>query len=389
MIPHEMYFQRSRALYRRMGMLAALGLATFVVGLFSSPTRAWMNLLLASIFLLSVGLGGILFVAFTYVTGASWSVALRRVPEAMFALLPVGGAGLLVVLFLHPSLYAWTEPAVAQRMPAFRQWWLQLNFVRGRAILFLALWMVLGLLIQRASRQQDMDDARCHTGANVARSALLLVVCGLTYWLAMYDWIMSLQSEWSSTIFGLYNFAGLFVSALAALILLLTWLRRRPPLNAVITTHHLHDCGKLVFAFSTFWMYLWFSQYMLIWYANIPEEAAYYAQRQHGPWGPLLLLNVALNWVVPFLALLPKRNKQSASVLAKVAIALLVGRWLDLYLMIAPPLAGKAPQVGILELGMIAGSVGAFALVFFSRFRSAPAVPVNDPYLLESLHYHA
>ncbi len=116
----------------------------------------------------------------------------------------------------------------------------------------------------------------------MARSALLLVVCGLTYWVAMYDWIMSLQPEWSSTIFGMYNFAGLFVGALAALVLVLLWLRRRAPLNAVITSEHLHDCGKLVFAFSTFWMYQWFSQYMLIWYANIPEEAAYYVQRQHG-----------------------------------------------------------------------------------------------------------
>ncbi len=388
MIAQEMYFRPSKALYRRMGAVAAVGVLMLGAGWFLDPTRAWMNLLLASILLLSVGLGALLFIALTNVTGSAWSVALQRVPEAMFALLPAGGAGILTVLFLHPALYPWADPATAQAMPEFRQWWLQLNFVRGRAIVFLALWVVLGILMRRASRRQDEDSAARHTAAAVALSALLLVICGLTYWVAMYDWIMSLQPEWSSTIFGLYNFAGLFVSTLAVFVLLLAWLRRRAPLNVIITTQHLHDCGKLVFAFSTFWMYLWFSQYMLIWYANIPEEASYYAQRQHGLWGPLLLLNVGLNWGLPFLALLPKRNKQSAGVLAKVAIVLLAGRWLDLYLMIAPPFIAT-PKVGIVELGAATGCIGMLALVFFSSFRRAPAVPVNHPYLLESVHYHA
>ncbi|MFB3815344.1 MAG: hypothetical protein ACE14L_14660 [Terriglobales bacterium] len=386
---HDMYFHPSAPLFRRMGMLAAVGASAFVIGLLVSPERAWWNLLLISILLLSAGAGGALFVAFACISGASWSVALRRVPEAISALLPTGGAGLLAVLFFHPSLYPWSNAEVAHAMPPFRQWWLQPNFVRGRAIAFLALWILLAALIQRASRRQDVDASRLHTRKNVVSSAVLLVVFGLTYWLAAYDWIMSVQPAWSSTIFGMYNFAGLFVSSLAAIVILLVWLRRRAPLHGIITTQHLHDCGKLLFAFSTFWMYLWFSQYMLIWYANIPEEAAYYAQRQQGLWAPLLLLNVALNWVVPFLALLPKRNKQSAGVLVKVSIALLAGRWLDLYLMIAPPLVGTRPRVGPLELGMMAGAAGVVALVFFNSFRKAAAVPINDPYLLESTHYHA
>lgn len=382
-------FHPSPKLFGRMGALAFFGAAVFAAGLAISPERAWMNLLLISIALLSVGLAGIVFIAFSYVAGAGWSVALRRIPEAMIFLLPVGGVGLLAVLFFHPSLYPWTNPTIAHEMPSFRHWWLQLSFFRARAIFLLAVWTALGLMIQRASRKQDEDACSRHTARNVARSAVFLAIFGLTYWLATYDWIMSLEPAWASTIFGFYNFAGLFVSGLAVLVLMLVWLRNRAPLNSVITTQHLHDCGKLIFGFSTFWMYLWFSQYMLIWYAHIPEEATYYAQRQQGMWASLLLLNVALNWVLPFLALLPKRNKQSPGVLVKVAIALLVGRWLDLYLMISPPFLGARPRIGLTEAGMMAGAVGVFALAFFARFRSAAAVPVNDPYLLDSLHYHA
>jgi hypothetical protein len=385
----DLRFHAPAGLFHRMGALAAVGAIAFAAGLATNPERTWMNVLLISIALLSVGLAGIVFVAFSYVAGASWSVALRRVPEAMAMLLPVGGAGLLVVLFFHPSLFPWTDPAVAHDMPAFRHWWLQVNFFRARAIFLLVAWTALGILIQRASRRQDQDASGRYTASNVAHSALFLAFFGLTYWLATYDWIMSLQPDWASTIFGFYNFAGLFVSGLAVLVLMLAWLRSRPPLKGIVTTQHLHDCGKLMFGFSTFWMYLWFSQYMLIWYAHIPEEATYYAQRQQGMWASLLLLNVALNWALPFLALLPKRNKQSAGVLVKVAITLLAGRWLDLYLMISPPFFGVQPRFGLLEGGMIAGAVGVFAVIFFARFRSAAAVPVNDPYFLESLHYHA
>src|SRR5262249_39747770 len=147
----------------------------------------------------------------------------------------------------------------------------------------------------------------------------------------------SLEPDWSSTMFGVYQFAGLFLSGLAALTLLLLWLGRSEPMRRVVTSDHLHDLGKLLFAFSTFWMYVWFSQYMLIWYVNNPEEAVYFLRREQGAWQPLLIANVVLNWAVPFLVLLPRSAKRSPTVLARVCVVLLVGRWLDLYLMIGPP----------------------------------------------------
>jgi hypothetical protein len=201
---------------------------------------------------------------------------------------------------------------------------------------------------------------------------------------------MSLEPEWFSTIFGLYNFSGMFVAALALMTLQSIWLRRRGGFLGVLSGEHLHDLGKLMMAFTTFWAYIHFSQYMLIWYANVPEETGYYILRSDGAWGSLFLLNVAVNWLVPFLVLLPVQAKRSSSVMAKVAALLLVGRWLDLYLMVMPVVSGgRGPQMGIWEIGLFAGAIGLVSLLMVRGLRSAALVPMNDPRLQQSLHYHS
>lgn len=267
--------------------------------------------------------------------------------------------------------------------------WLGLPFFRIRAVVYLLGWLGFAWAMLRISRQQDSDGDLGHTGRGTAVAAFFLVFFGITFWLASFDWIMSLEPEWYSTIFGFYNFAGAFLSGLATLALLLVWLQRHSPLKTVIREQHLHDVGKLLFAFSTFWAYLWFSQYMLIWYANLPDETVYYIRRLHGFWQPLFVLNLVLNWVIPFFALLPRMNKQRTGILVRVSIVLLAGRWLDLYLMIMPPFSGGKPRIGIWEIGLVAGMVGAFGLGLLAALRRAPLVPVRDPYLAESLHYHA
>lgn len=385
----EFHYNAPLVILSRFRLLAGVGGVFIIAGLILAPDRTWASILLVSYYLLAVGLAGSVFIALQYVTGASWGVALRRIPEAMTLLVPVAGIGILSILLFHPTLYPWSRPDVQHEMPAFRQWWLGTAFVRARAIVYLGSWICFALALLRGSRKQDSDGLFAHTRANVRISAAFLVVFAITFWLASVDWIMSLEPDWASTIFGMYNFAGLFVSGLAVMTLSLVWLRQRKPLNAVITLHHLHDCGKLMFAFSTFWMYLWFSQYMLIWYANLPEETSYYVQRLHGLWQPLFLLNLALNWVIPFFALLPRSHKQSPGILAKVSLVLLAGRWLDLYLMIGPTVFGVRPRVGVWEVGCAAAAVGVFGMTFFRAFRGASAVPIRDPYLAESVEYHA
>ncbi len=387
----ELKLKIPRRLETGLKLLSALGGLTLVLGLVLTPQRVWPNLLLLSFYLLTLSLAGMVFIALQYVCGAHWGVALRRVPEAMAKLIPLGGLLLLAILLAHPTLYSWTSPlgASAEPVPAFRQWWLSLPFFRARAIGFLLLWSVFAFAVVRESRRQDSDGAARHTRSNSRLSAAFIVLFAFSFWLASYDWIMSLEPRWYSTIFASYNFAGLFLGGLAALTLLLVWLREKTALAQVITENHFHDLGKLLFAFSTFWMYLWFSQYMLIWYANIPEETVYFVQRLHGYWGSLFVLDMVLNWVGPFFALLPRRNKQSPGVLVKVCIVLLVGRWLDLYLMIMPTFAGKKLPIGLIEVGLAAGAFGIFMMAFFRVLRRAPLVPVNDPFLAESLHYHA
>ena len=181
---------------------------------------------------------------------------------------------------------------------------------------------------------------------------------------------------------------GVIWGGLAAICLLVVWLRNTTALRDFVNEEHLHDLGKLLFAFSTFWMYIWFSQYMLIWYANITEETSYFIRRQHGFWEPIFLLNIFLNWVIPFLVLMPASAKRNPSTLAKVAIIVLLGRWVDLYLMIFPPLIGQTPVFGFWEIGSILGVFGLSVAVFQRTLRQAPLVPLNDPRLEESLHYH-
>jgi hypothetical protein len=365
--------------------LCAAGATGVAAGLIWQPSLTWASVLMAGYLLTGFGLAGIVFVAIQYACGAGWSTAFRRVPEAMCMILPAGAAVLAIVFLFHPSAYSWTS-----RVPhhGFQEFWLRRPFFLLRAFLYIDAWIGFAATIVHASRRQDSDRSVAHTHRNVRLSVIFLIVFAVTFWLASFDWIMSLEPEWASTIFGIYNFAGMFSGGLALLILLVLWQRHSGPLRDFVNEEHLHDLGKLLFAFSTFWMYIWFSQYMLIWYADISEETAYYIARLHNAWAPLFLLNMILNWAIPFAALLPRGTKRSARALGRVAVVVLAGRLLDVYLLIAPPLVGSRPAFGIGTAGALAGAAGIMLLAFYRGIREAAPVPLNDPYLEESLHYH-
>jgi hypothetical protein len=304
-------------------------------------------------------------------------------------MLPAGSIGMLVILVFHPSMYAWTNPGpeLGHLMGGFKGFWLNRPFFLLRGVLYVALWILLARRLVTHSRRRDRGE---FVGGNGRTSALFTVVFGVTFCLASFDWIMSLEPEWFSTIFGLYNFAGMFVAALALMTLQSIWLRRRGSFLGILNGEHLHDLGKLMMGFSTFWAYIHFSQYMLIWYANLPEETGYYILRREGAWGSLFLLNVAVNWLIPFLVLLPVQAKRSSSVMAKVAALLLIGRWLDLYLMVMPVVSSsQSARVGFWELGLLAGAIGLVPLLMVKGLNAAALVPVNDSRLQQSLHYHS
>jgi hypothetical protein len=370
-------------LHRLLLAAALAGGLTLLAGLVISPARIWPAVFVANHFMLELALAGIFFVAVQYVSVARWSVGIRRIPETMALLLPIGAIGLLAILQFHPQLYPWMGGG--EQLQGFKKVWLNLTFFRARTMTYLASWLVFAFAIVRTSRRQDRDGSVLHTRRNVRLAAGFLVVLAVTLILASFDWLMSLEPRWYSTIFGFYDFASLFTGGIAVIILLALAVERLAPAQFVLTEEARHDLGKLLFAFCTFWGYIWFCQYMLIWYTNIPEEASYYVERLRGGWGTLFLLNLFLNWAIPFFALLPRRAKQSRRTLLRIALVVLAGRWLDLYLMIIPPLAGSRPVLGIWEVGVAIGALALFALLFFRTLGKAPLVPRRDPHYVESL----
>jgi hypothetical protein len=362
------------------GLLAVMGGVALATGLTVAPQRTWANLLLVSYYLADLGLGGLVLVALLYVTGARWSLPLRRIPEAMTAVLPLAALGLMAVFLGHLSLYPWAGARSAEAYESpLHHLWLSRPFFILRALAYLLLWSVFAVVIVRNSRQQDRDSDPARARRNIRLSAAFLVVFGITCWLASNDWIMSLEPQWASTIFAVYNFAGLFVSALAAVILLALPLRARSALKGFVTEDHLHDLGTLLFSFSSFWMYTWFCQYLLIWYVNNPEETAYLRQRWQGNWPAFLFLDLVLNWGIPFLVLLFRSAKRSPFILGTMAFSVLIGRWVDLSLMIMPSQSQAVPIPGWIEAGLYLGAVGIFVLVFFLTLSKASLVPVHDP----------
>jgi hypothetical protein len=378
----------SRPLTRRPWFLCALaGAAAFGAGVFLAPALAGAALLLWSFFVLTLALAGLFFIAVLYVSGAGWAVALRRVPEALAGLVPVGVGGVLLALVCCPDLYPWAG-AHAEPLPGFKGFWLDRPFFLARALVYGAAWWYFARAIVRNSRAQDFDGDILHTQRNVRLSAAFLVVFALTFWLASVDWLMSLEPYWFSTIFGVYHFSGLLSGGMAALILITVRLRARHGLERVITADQLHDLGKLLLAFCTVWAYMWFCQYMLIWYANIPEETSHYVVRLQGAWGPLFLASLVLGWVAPFLMLLPRESKRRPERLSKVAVIVLAAHVLNLYLAIHPAVSPDTPYPNALDLIVGAGMIALAAAAFRRRLGQAALIPQRDPYLYESISYH-
>lgn len=371
--------------------LAVAGAGVLAFGYFVAKDRVWSNLLLTTFYLLTLSLGGAVFLALASVTGAGWHVAFRRVPEAIARVLPLAGTALFIVLMLGMSRYSWHHHGSHDAGTFwFKELWLTPAFWSIRAVIYIGLWSLLtGRLVKRFRRQDESGDITVTTG-NRGLSAQFLAVYAVTFSLASVDWLMALDPLWFSTIWGVYNFSGMMQSTLAVVIIFALLLRsQNGPLKGVFTDEHLHDLAKLLLGFSCFWMYIWFSQYMLIWYSNLPEETSYFIIRTRGPWGPVMVLSITLNWIVPFFVLLSKSAKRSESIMLKVAVVVLIGRWVDLYTMIFPTTIGAAPVFGLWEVAAICCLVGITGWLVFRSFASAPPVSGKDPYLAESLHYHA
>jgi len=371
-------------------LVSLAGTAITLVGLFVAPGRTWPNILLASYYVLGLSVGAGIFIALQYVSNAGWSVALRRVPEAVAGVFPLGAVLILLVLPGIHSIYEWSHAEVTAASPllAAKSGWLNIPFFVFRTVVYLAVW---GLLIRKiivTSRTQDAERGAVLTLKNRRFSAAFIAIFAFTFTLASMDWIMTLEPEWYSTIFGIYNFSGVFLSGLAMTTVIVIVLRRSGGGAGVITEAHLLNMGKYVFAFSTFWMYIWFSQYLLIWYANIPEEVVYLVKRQEGSWVIFTVVNVVFNWLIPFVVLLPRWTKRNEGLLLKVCIIILIGHWIDLFWMILPPFMPEAPVVNLWEIAPLSAALPLFFILVLRMLSRHSVVPTGDPLLAESLHLH-
>ena len=369
------------------GLLALV--ATFALGL-AQPRQLWASYLVAFLFWLTLALGGLFFVLVQFAARAGWSVAVRRIAEHVAGTLP-----LFVLLFVPLALslgelFPWTDAAATAADPllAAKGAFLNQDFFLLRAAFYLLAWAALGWWFRRRSLAQDVsaDPRTTRLLQSVSAPALVLYAITLTY--ASFDWIMSLEPRWYSTIFGVYLFAGCAVAIFAAVALGAILLERRGgPLEGIVTAEHYHDLGKLLFGFVVFWAYIGFSQYMLIWYGNIPEETVWFARRLEHGWLAVSVALAVAHFVLPFFYFILVRTKRDRVLLAAGCLWLLAAHWLDLYWLVMPAVFPQGPPVSLLDLLAWLGIGGLFVAVLGALLRRPALVPVGDPRLPESLSF--
>jgi hypothetical protein len=360
--------------------LAGLGLS---FGL-SSPARFWTNVLLVFLLTLTTGLGALFLVALEHLVGARWSVPLRRTAERIASLTMLAAPLALLSLLSLPVLYPWTRAdAALHPLVAGKAIWLNVPFFTLRVLLCIALWALAHRILVVGSRRQDaaIDDAFNRRARRFAPGFMAIFAATIT--LVAFDWISSLEPEWYSDIFGVYLFAGTFMAGLAATSLLAVHLIERGHLSKVGFSH-LYNLGGFLFAFTVFWSYIGFAQYMLMWYANIPEEVVWYQKRLQGPWLVLMLAIALLHFIIPFFALIPRDAKGDPRRLRWVALMILIAHALDLYWLVAPAHLPH-PAFSWPEASALAALVGIVGLWIGRTLKRGADMPIGDPHLAEGL----
>lgn len=370
--------------------LMGLGVLTFAFMLFKDRERAWLAYLAGFFYFTSIALGGVFFLAIKSAAKAGWVVNVRRFPEALSSFLPFAlVAGIIYLVGAH-DVYEWLKPEVVSHdhILQHKASYLNYPFFIVRMILFLGAWIFFQRKLVGFSLEQDRSGDESLTNKAVGYAIAFILVFAISYSLFSVDLLMSLQPHWFSTIFGVYTFAGLFQSALATMILFVIYGMNTGALKGFVDENHLHDLGKFLFAFTVFWAYIAYSQYMLIWYANLPEETQFFIPRSEGTWAYVSIALILFRFIVPFLALLPRWVKRSPKHLAPIAVLLLIMQYVDLYWLIYPNLDKKQVIFGPQEVLVWAGFGGAFLFAVTKFLSSHPIVPLKDPRQHESMHHH-
>ncbi len=372
---------------RVFSLMAAVGFLGVVAAYVTAqPERFWANWLLWFLYVLTVGLGSLFIVALEHLVGARWSVPIRRVPERLSGLVVFVVPVALIALFALPVLYPWARPEAAENpIIAGKAPWLNVPFFAFRVIVCLALWAVSYRILMGGSVKQDQTKDPAFSVLARRFAPAFMAIFALSITIVAFDWISSLEPEWYSDIFGIYIFAGAFLAGLAASSLGVVHLMERGRLPGV-RSDHLYNLGGFIFAFTVFWSYIGFAQYMLMWYGNMPEEVFWYKQRIEGPWLSMVLVLALVHFLVPFFALIPRETKGDPGHLRRVAVLILLAHFLDLYWLIFP-IVGASPSFSWPELSFALFFLGLTLLWVSNAMTKGEDMPVGDPFLKEGLEF--
>lgn len=350
------------------------------------------NLLVDSFFFFAIGLGALYFLALQYATETGWYASVKRIIEGVAGYLPYGIVLMLVTLLTLSltkggGIYVWMDNAHVEHDPILvkKSAYLNQTFFWIRTVAYMAVYYIFWRGFKMRSLEEDRVGGTAIHFTNYKKGALFLVFFSVFSSTSAWDWIMSIDAHWFSTLFGWYVFAGMWCSTMVVLVTLTLYLKKQGYLSKV-NENHIHDLGKWTFATSFLWSYLWFSQFMLIWYANIPEEVTYHLTRIED--FKLLYFGMFfINFAFPMLLLMSRDAKRHAGVLTAVGVIIFAGHWVDAYLMVMGGSMGKHAYIGALEIGMALLFLGFFIRIILTNLTKAPLMPVNHPFLDESIHH--
>lgn len=354
--------------------------------------KPWSAIYTSSLFFFLIALGAFTFYAIQNASQAGWSPVIFRVMEGISKFILPGGIIVFVILVLSTlqlnHLFIWMDPSIVEHdeIISNKTGYLNDSFFLIRAAIYIVGWVLLSRVIVKNSRKQDENPSLKLHKKNFKLSAIYLVFFIVTESMMSWDWIMSIDTHWFSTLFGWYVFASMFVAGITTIALVTIYLKSRGYLEFV-NNSHIHDLAKFMFGISIFWTYLWFSQFLLIWYSNIPEEAVYYIARFNDYQLPFLGM-VALNFIFPLLVLINSDFKRVNWIIVMSGIVILIGHYLNFFVMIMPGTVGESWFIGIPEISSILLILGLFIFIVFKAISSVPLLAKNNPYIKESKHFH-
>ncbi|WP_372637842.1 hypothetical protein [Fodinibius sp.] len=367
-----------------------VGLIASGIGYFLEHDQFFFSYLVNFAFFSSIALGSLFFVLIQHLTRSHWSVAIRRIPEAISSNFWIWGLFIIPVLLGMHSLYHWTHADAVAGDPVLQGKWAYLNttFFIIRQFIYFALWSFLGYRLYNKSVEMDKTGDWGLQTLLRRTSGPGLFFFGITLAFASFDWLMTLDPHWYSTIFGVYYFAMSFQGLFATLILIVLFLWKKGLLTNTIQRGHIYDLGVQLFGFTVFYAYIAFSQFLLIYYANIPEETVWYLERLSGGYEYLAYFYLFGRFVIPFIVLLPKRSKSNYNIVGTISVLILAAHLVELYWLVMPVLDHHGFHFNWMIITTFFGLGGIFLGLFFHKFKQNKMIPVNDPQLGDSLNKH-